>query len=347
MADESILFTRRGRNEMVKIAITMGCPVGIGPEIIVKYYSRLKDTGEQWPIVIGDLGVIQQSASNLGIEIETASWQPGERTKAHTIPVLSASALKLDALSPGCPDRITGNAMASYIEKGIELALKKDIDAIATCPINKATLHLAGYNYPGHTEMLAHLTQANDYAMMMAGRTLKVVLATIHCRFEDIILQLKQNHLVKLLQLMSTSLKQDFGIPMPRIAVAGLNPHAGEGGAFGREEIDIIQPAISQARSLEIDVSGPYPPDTIFYRASQGAFDAVLCMYHDQGLIPFKLLHFHDGVNVTLGLPIVRTSVDHGTAYDIAGTGKADETSLSEAVYMAAEIVHNRNRYTI
>ncbi|NNK94277.1 MAG: 4-hydroxythreonine-4-phosphate dehydrogenase PdxA, partial [Desulfobacterales bacterium] len=213
---------------------------------------------------------------------------------------------------------------------------------IATCPISKTALNNAGYNFPGHTELLADRTGSKQVAMMMAGSQLRVTLATIHCSLAEIPSLLSKKKIVDLITLTNASLHDDFNLLNPRIAVAGLNPHGGEDCLFGSEEQKIIAPAVRIAADSGIDVNGPYSPDTVFNKAVSGSFDAVICMYHDQGLIPFKLLHFSDGVNVTLGLPIVRTSVDHGTAYDIAGKGIADCRSLSAAITMASLISSNR-----
>jgi 4-hydroxythreonine-4-phosphate dehydrogenase len=213
---------------------------------------------------------------------------------------------------------------------------------MVTCPITKSALHLAGYNYPGHTEMLAVLSGGRDYAMMLAGERLRVTLVTIHVGLAEVVKLLTEDKIFALIELTAGALHRDFGIENPRLAVAGLNPHAGEGGMFGDQEDRLISPAIGRGRANGWQVDGPFPPDTVFNRAVAGHYDAVVCMYHDQGLIPFKLLHFADGVNVTLGLPIVRTSVDHGTAYDIAGQGRAAAGSLIAAFALAGKIVANR-----
>jgi len=235
--------------------------------------------------------------------------------------------------------------MVNYITKGVEYIKQGWLDGIATCPISKEALNDAGYNFPGHTEMLADLTGATDYAMMMAGSKLCITLVTIHCPLSEVPTAISTERILRLIQTTDRALKVDLGITRPRIAVAGLNPHGGENQLFGSEEFHTIEPAVSLGCEEGIDVSGPFPPDTVFVKASRGEYDAVVCMYHDQGLIPFKLLHFSDGVNVTIGLPIVRTSVDHGTAYDIAGKGMADGDSLVEAVKLAAKISYNRNNY--
>lgn len=226
--------------------------------------------------------------------------------------------------------------MVNYIREAVRLALKEEIDAIATAPISKKAISDAGYHYPGHTELLAELTRTSDYAMMLMGEKLKVVPVTIHCGFKNVPFLLSSETIFRTIKVSAQALKVYFNLDNPRIAVAALNPHAGEGGIFGREEEEVILPAIRQAQDLGIAVFGPLPSDTLFFYAAQGAYDVVVCMYHDQALIPLKLLHFEDAINITLGLPIIRTSVDHGTAYDIAGTGRAKPDSLFNAVKWAA-----------
>lgn len=326
---------------MRHIAITMGCPVGIGPEIVVKFFSRLSGP-DYTPVVLGDMGVLQRCADELKIKADFLSWQPGTCVGAGQIPVLELSHLPVNDLNWGQPSVATARAMVHYIERAVSLLLDGVFSAMVTCPISKMSLHHAGYDFPGHTEMLAALTGSSGPVMMMAGSSLRVVLATIHCPLASVPASLNKANLAELVEITHKALCRDFGIPEPRIAVAALNPHAGEGGLFGKEEETIIAPAIREMQARGIQVQGPFPPDTIFYKAAAGMYDAVLCMYHDQGLIPFKLLHFKDGVNVTLGLPIVRTSVDHGTAYDIAGRGDADPASLAAAVDMAVVIARNR-----
>ena len=328
---------------MRHIAITMGCPVGIGPEIILKFFTQVGSFSQYSPVILGDLGVLQHCAAELKINAEFLSWQPGMPIQTNQIPVLELSRLNAKELSWGQPTIATGKAMVNYIEKAVSLILDKTFSAMVTCPISKASLNQAGYTFPGHTEMLAALTKSKNYVMMMAGSKLRVTLATIHCSLAEVPARLNQEALIALFQTTDAALRQDFGISSPKIAVAALNPHAGEAGLFGHEEEDIILPAIQSMQAGGIKIEGPFPPDTIFFKATAGMYDAVICMYHDQGLIPFKLLHFKDGVNVTLGLPIVRTSVDHGTAYDIAGHGLADPTSLAAAVDLAALIARNRD----
>ncbi len=328
----------------------MGCPVGIGPEIILQFFERQTEFGSYFPVVLGDLARLREVAAQLGFSRPLVSWVPGEPVSRDTIPVLNLSSLASDnqnsknsedRLDWGRPTVATGRAMGSYIEEAVKLIQQGTLQAMVTCPISKVALKMAGYGYPGHTEMLAQLTDTPHYGMMMAGSSLKVVLVTIHEALSKVPALLSQETITACLEMTVTSLEKDFGIRAPRVAVCGLNPHAGEEGMFGMEEIDIIGPAIGNYSSPAL-ISGPYPPDTVFHRAVSGEFDAVVAMYHDQGLVPFKLLHFSDGVNVTLGLPIVRTSVDHGTAYDIAGKGKADTASLIAAWELAGLIVNNR-----
>jgi 4-hydroxythreonine-4-phosphate dehydrogenase len=327
---------------MRHIAITMGCPVGIGPEILLKFFTKTDNFSKYIPVILGDIGVLQRCATELKINAQFLAWHPGIPIRTGQIPVLELSRLNAHDLIWGHPTITTGKAMVSYIENAVSLILNGTFSAMVTCPISKASLNRAGYTFPGHTEMLAALTRSPNYVMMMAGSKLRVTLATIHCPLASVPPRLNKEILTTLIQTTNTALHRDFGISAPRIAMAALNPHAGESGLFGNEEEEIILPAIQKMQALGIQVQGPFPPDTIFFKAASGMYDAVICMYHDQGLIPFKLLHFKDGVNVTLGLPIVRTSVDHGTAYDIAGKGLADPASLSAAVDLAASIAVNR-----
>ncbi len=330
---------------MSLIGITMGCPVGIGPEIILRHALRRDPAAPFTPIILGDLGVLSRCAAELALNVALSPWLPGTPLPTGALPVVELSHLPPRDLHWGRPTNATATAMAGYIKAGVRLTGEGILDAIATCPISKAALQAAGYPYPGHTEMLAALTGTAKVAMMMAGARLRVTLVTIHCPLAEVPARLTTEAVLRLIRMTAGSLRRDFALPQPHLAVAGLNPHAGENGLFGSEEGAVIEPAVLQARGEGIAVEGPFPPDTVFFKAAAGGYDAVICMYHDQGLIPFKLLHFSDGVNVTLGLPIVRTSVDHGTAYDIAGTGQADDSSLTAAVNLAAVISANRKRF--
>lgn len=323
------------------VAVTMGCPAGIGPEIICRLFGRAEMPGAGQTVVVGDINVLGQAADLLGQRLAIVPWLPGQPLAQDTLPVFQVGSLMSSPMRWGQPDVTTGRAMGQYIEAAVELIGANHCSALVTCPISKKWLQQAGYPYPGHTEMLAALTGTARVRMMMAGPRLKVVLVTIHEPLSRVSGLLSRQEIGDCIRMTRAALQRDFAIPAPRIAVAGLNPHGGEDSLFGDEETRVIGPAVVESTG---DVSGPWPPDTVFYQAAAGRFDAVIAMYHDQGLIPFKLLHFHDGVNVTLGLPLVRTSVDHGTAYDIAGRNAADPASLAAALTLAETIVVNRAR---
>ena len=258
------------------------------------------------------------------------------------IDLIAISRLNSRGTMPGRPTSEGGKAMVEYIINAVHLALEGEVDAMVTCPISKVLMQRAGHFFEGHTQLISHMTGTGEYVMMLAGERLRVALVTIHCSLKEVPEILDSEMILRTISITAMALKKDFGLKTPRLAVAALNPHAGESGLFGSEESEIILPAVQKARAEGILVEGPLPADTLFYKAATGGFDAVIAMYHDQGLIPLKLLHFSDAVNVTLGLPIIRTSVDHGTAYDIAGTGKADSSSLKSAIRMAVEISRNR-----
>lgn len=323
------------------LALTMGCPAGIGPEILCKLFAASPATPPAG-VVVGDIAVLRQAAALWAPDTTVVPWQPGTPLVSGTMPVCQAGTPLTAPVAWGRPELDGSRRMAQAIEEAVRLVQQGLCSAIVTCPISKQGLKAAGYDFPGHTEMLAALTKAPRVRMMMAGPRLKVVLVTIHVALRRVPELLSSPEIKDCIRMTRTALERDFGLAAPRIAVAGLNPHAGEGGLFGDEEARIIEPAIRTCGCPE--VSGPWPPDTIFHQAASGHYDAVIAQYHDQGLIPFKLLHFADGVNVTLGLPLVRTSVDHGTAYAIAGTGQADPSSLAAAVTMAREIVVHRRR---
>lgn len=305
----------------------MGDPCGVGPEIVLKAASDERVRRIAAPLVLGDTGLLNHLAAKLRL------------TPLAPETVLNLSCLDIEALRPGRPDKATGSAMIKYIEEAVRMTTAGLAAAMVTAPISKEAAKKAGFAFPGHTEFIAHLTNARDFRMMLGGKTLKVILVTIHEPISRVPGLITQAGIYKTIQITDAAFSGRFGLKKPRIAVAGLNPHAGEGGMFGTEEIKIIAPAIKKARDEGIDVTGPLPPDTVFYRAVRKAeFDCVVCMYHDQGLGPLKLLHFEDGVNATLGLPIIRTSVDHGTAYDIAWQGIASHESLVAAVEMAVEM---------
>ncbi|SDT97491.1 4-hydroxythreonine-4-phosphate dehydrogenase PdxA [Desulfobacula phenolica] len=331
------------------IGITMGDPVGIGPEILVKALNDSTLYAVCKPLILGDSHIIKKALSLLNIskniniidDPEQGQYQSG------TLDIMDISTIDTNKSDLSYPTVETGTAMQKYITCAIDLALADRISGLVTCPITKTAMKLAGSQFHGHTELLAHRTNAEEYAMMLTGNKLKVILVTIHIPLSLVSASLTTQGILKKIRLAHTSLKDRFNIPMPNIAVAGLNPHAGEESMFGREEEDIISPAVRLAKEEGLKVTGPLPPDTVFYQAVSGRYDAVICMYHDQGLIPFKLIHFKDGVNTTLGLSIIRTSVDHGTAYDIAWKGIADPSSLIQAVKTAAFQAQNRKRELI
>lgn len=325
--------------------ITMGDPSGVGPEIIAKVLRDDDIFRACRPVILGDPGVLSRYLDNSVMINEITSPEEASGQKGR-LEVIRLSSLEEADFVPGKPTPSGGKAMVEYILSAVDMAKKGRISGMVTCPINKALMNRAGYNFEGHTELLAHLTDTRDYVMMLAGDKLRVTLVTIHCALRDVPDKISIENIIKTISVTVLSLKRDFGISSPRIAVAALNPHAGEDGLFGSEEITCIRPAVKKAIDMGFDVTGPLPADTLYPKAVTGQYDAVVNMYHDQGLIPLKLIHFSDGVNVTLGLPIIRTSVDHGTAYDIAGKGIADHMSLKAAILMAAQMAENRRIYS-
>ena len=315
------------------IGITMGDPAGVGPEIVVKLFAE----GLPHPaLVFGDVSLLRRAAQLLGaaveiVEIAKARDARGGAGRIETIPVSRLP----DDLPYGQIDKRAGAAAFAYIDRAITAVQEGEISAIVTAPINKAAMHEAGIDYPGHTEILAERAGTADYAMMLANKELRVLLVSIHVPLSEAVRLVTVENELRAIRLAHRAGVQ-FGIARPRIGVAGLNPHAGEGGAFGQEDDAIIAPAVAIARAEGIAVSGPLSGDTIFMRARMGEFDVVVAQYHDQGLIPVKYLGLDEGVNITVGLPFVRTSVDHGTAFEIAGTGTASAASLRAAVEQAA-----------
>lgn len=301
------------------IYVTMGDPSGVGPEVAVKAYFALA----------GRIGL--RPLKLVGDPRAFLPW--GELPDDAFIP---ASPVK--TLTPGAPDPENALATLAAIEISVKAALDGTAAALVTAPIHKASLIKAGFKFAGHTDYLAHLTDAPRAVMMLAGQGLRVIPLTVHVPYRMAPDAITETNIVATARIVFADLARFFGLPHPRLAVAGLNPHAGESGEIGREEIDIIAPAIEILRREGHAVLGPLPPDTMFHAEARARYDAALCMYHDQALIPLKTLAFWEGVNITLGLPIVRTSPDHGTALDIAGTGKADERSMIAAIRMAAEM---------
>lgn len=321
-----------------KIAITMGDPAGIGPEIAVLAHGDPALRTWCRPVVYGDEAILRRAAAVVKREVAIVSpaGEPGDEPGPGRIVVAPVSSLRPDEVPFGKPSGPGARAMAAYIRAAAADVLAGRAAAVVTCPITKEGLKTAGVPFPGHTEFLAHLCGGADVVMMLAGDRLRVALVTIHVALRRALELLSPAVIERTIRITDSFFRRYMGTASPRIAVAGLNPHAGEGGLFGDEEATTIAPAVSACRGGGIDARGPYPPDTVFYRAWRGEFDVVVAMTHDHGLIPLKLVHFEDGVNVTMGLPIIRTSVDHGTAYDIAGKGTASPASLLAAIRMAA-----------
>jgi 4-hydroxythreonine-4-phosphate dehydrogenase len=319
------------------IGITMGDAAGIGPEIIVRSLQdrSLHDTIR--PVVIGDAKTIRRTIAMLRLNADVVDFVRGERPNENAIELVD-----LANLSNGFPigevTPETGKAAGEYIEKAVESWRSGEIDAICTAPINKKSLGLGGYDFPGHTEFIAALTDTKEFAMSFFADKLRVVLISTHLPLSLAIERVRTEPLVKLIEFTNRSLSNLLKRKV-KIAVAGLNPHASEDGMFGTEERDEIHPAIEKCVAAGIDVSGPYSPDTIFLRGYRGEFDVVVACYHDQATIAVKSLSFGSAVNVTLGLPLIRTSVDHGTAYDIAGKGIADESSMKAAIRLAGKLL--------
>ncbi len=329
------------------IAVTMGDPAGIGPEIIIKSLSEAGLAGAP-VVVVGCVRTLRRiMAMNITPQAELRVIQ--KVCDAHFAPgvinVMDEPLANPDALTPGVVQAAAGDLAYRCIKRATALALSGEVKAIATAPLNKEALHLGGHNYPGHTELLAHLTGSKEYAMVLYTDKLKVIHISTHISLRKFLdtgvrkfLDTLNGERVKTVIRVANHFLKRVGIERPRIAVAGVNPHAGEHGLFGTEEIEIIAPAIEAMQAEDIDVTGPCPPDTVFMQCHEGLFDMVVAMYHDQGHIPLKLLGFYDGVNITAGLPFIRTSADHGTAFDIAWTGKAKSESMAVSIQLAMQI---------
>ncbi len=319
------------------LAITMGDAAGTGPEIITKSLALPEIRALCRPVVVGDAAMMTRALGYTGVklsirpirDVAEAGAGPGE------IDVLDLANLDLAKLQAGRVDPMAGKAAYEYIKAATELALAGRVGAIVTSAINKESLNQAGYHYDGHTGLLAHLCNSPGATMMLAAEGLRVSHVSTHVPLRVAIERVKPERILKVLELTHDAVRR-LGIERPRLAVAGLNPHAGEHGLFGDEEARFIEPAIAEAQRLGLAASGPYPGDTVFFRALNGEFDAVVAMFHDQGHVAVKMLGIWRGVNVTLGLPIVRTSVEHGTNFDMASTGKSDPRSLNEAIKLAA-----------
>ncbi|HEX6859255.1 MAG TPA: 4-hydroxythreonine-4-phosphate dehydrogenase PdxA [Caulobacteraceae bacterium] len=326
------------------LALSLGDPAGVGPEIVAKAWAALKDSGPSF-IVIGDATLVAAAGRNAPVK------RIGAASDARTVFSKAIPVLDLPLSSPvvaGQPSASHAPHIIRWIETGVGLALSRQVSGLVTAPIAKAPLYEAGFKFPGHTEFLAELTGEAAHegvrgpVMMLTAGDLRVVLVTIHEPLAKVSGLLNVEKIVNTAICTVQALRRDFGIERPRLAVAGLNPHAGESGSIGREEVEIIAPAVEALRAQGVEVTGPSPADTLFHAEARAAYDAVVCMYHDQALIPVKMLDFWGGVNVTLGLPIVRTSPDHGTGFDIAGRGHARPDSLIAAIRLAAEIAARR-----
>ena len=317
----------------------MGDPAGIGPEVVLKAVAEDEVRKVCLPVIIGDAQLLTHTARTLDLQSGYDIVRVGEQIPDQfTEPLI----FHLDNIGgfvePGIESGAAGKAAAAYIEAAVQLCAAGSIDAIATAPINKRSLFLGGYSFPGHTEFLAHLTGTEEYAMSFVAGNLRIVLLSTHVPLVEAVRMVERDRLISTINLTHRELRR-WGLERPRLAVAALNPHGAEGGLFGVEEASEIVPAIEACRSLdEVNVQGPFSADTVFLRASRGEFDGVIACYHDQAMIAVKCLSFGDAVNVTLGLPFIRTSVDHGTAFDIAGKGLAEHSSMMAAIKLAAEL---------
>jgi len=324
------------------LGLTMGDAAGIGPELVARLFSQGLPASA---VVYGDAGAVSRAVVQLGLDLpvtsygSVAQWRAAHQNRSISseIPVISCTDPLPENLLLGQVSPQAGLASYHFLLAAISDAMAGEISAIVTAPINKLSLKAGGVDFPGHTEILAHAAGVPRVAMMLLNEQLRVILVTIHVALSEVPALITFENELDTIRLADRACRM-VGLPGPRIAVAGLNPHAGEGGRFGHEDDAVIQPAIAAARAEGLDVSGPYPGDTIFMRARRGEFDIVVAQYHDQGLIPVKYLGVDNGVNVTVGLPFIRTSVDHGTAYDIAGKGVADPSSLRVACELALQM---------
>lgn len=327
----------RPRRVLPRIGITMGDPAGIGPEVVLKAVAEEEVRRACIPVIIGDAQLLAHTARTLDLQSGYDIVRADEPFPEHSEPVIYHLDNITGLIEPGIESGAAGKAAGGYIEAAVELCAAGSIDAVATAPINKRALFLGGYSFPGHTEFFAHLTGAEEYAMAFVAGNLRIVLLSTHVPLAEAIRLVERDRIVSRVNLTNREL-QRWGIEKPRIAVAALNPHGAEGGLFGVEEASEIVPAIEACRRDDMNVQGPFSADTVFLRASRGEFDAVIANYHDQAMIPVKCLSFGEAVNVTLGLPFIRTSVDHGTAFDIAGKGLAEHSSMVAAIKLAAEL---------
>src|SRR6266700_5961729 len=338
-ANSSSHSSHRPRRSLPRIGITMGDPAGIGPEVVLKAVAEAEIQRLCAPVIIGDAQLLAHTARTLNLQCGYEIVRRDEALPEHlTEPVIFHLDNVNGFIEPGIESGAAGKAAAGYIEAAVELCAAGSIEAIATAPINKRALFLGGYSFPGHTEFLASLTSTEEYAMALVAANLRIVLLSTHVPLAEAIRMVERDRIIRIIRLAHREL-QRWGIDRPRIAVAALNPHGAEGGLFGVEEGSEILPAVESCRANdEINVRGPFSADTVFLRASHGEFDGVIACYHDQAMIPVKCLSFGEAVNVTLGLPFIRTSGDHGTAFKIAGKGIAEHSSMVAAIKLAAEL---------
>ena len=325
------------------LALTMGEPAGVGGEIALMAWAKRRALGLPPFYMIDDPQRLAALARRIGIKVKIAPIaRPAEANAAFasSLPVLAVRLAK--AVEAGHPSPNNGPCILQSMDMAVDAALSGGASAVVTNPIHKETLYRAGFRHPGHTEYLAERTGAGASVMMLVVPGLRVVPVTVHLALKDALAGLTSEKIVACGRIAAAALKRDFGLKRPRLAVAGVNPHAGESGALGREEIDIVRPAVEQLRALGITVTGPEPADTMFHRAARRGYDAAICMYHDQALVPLKTIDFFGGGNVALGLPIVRTSPDHGTAFGIASTSTARPDSLIAALKLAAKLAAQR-----
>lgn len=337
--------TRSVRTQSLPIlGLTMGDPAGIGPEVIAKGLASPGIHRICRPMVIGSFPVMEKTIRSLRVPLRVTRLETHEQAIGgrREVAVVDPLDRPLGRFPMGEVSDIAGSASVAFIKQAVKLAQDRCIDGLVTAPINKAAINLAGYEYPGHTEMLADLTGSKEVGMMILGGPLKIMFVTTHVAIRLLPDALTVPKISKAIRLAHMALRDHFGIGRPRLGVAALNPHAGEGGLFGDEEHRYILPAVREARAAGIQASDPLPADTLFGKVVRGGYDGVVAMFHDQGLIPLKLMAFGKCVNFTVGLPIIRTSVDHGTAFDIAGKGVADSGSLIEAIKLAAQLARRR-----
>ncbi len=338
-------------DNIVSIAVSQGEPAGIGPDVILNAWAQRKAFDLPHFTVIGDSLFLADRARQLGFNIDICAVSDGQSARQinHELPVIELE--NLMSCAPGKPEPKNCAGVIESIERGVGLVLSGEFSALTTAPINKNDLYKSGFKFPGHTEFLAELSTSHSTSpvraiMMLAGPQLRTIPITIHIAINEIPKFLSPELIIETAKIADRELRERFGIAKPVLAFAGLNPHAGEQGSMGREEIELIEPAIEKLRADGICAIGPLPADTMFHKRARETYDVALCMYHDQALIPAKTLAFDDGVNVTLGLPFIRTSPDHGTAYDLAGTSKARPDSFIAALKMAAKMATNSTQKT-